>query len=66
VIARDDDFITLRYRDYPKYGKFVRHRAAVAKILIMINDTGIVGTHGNASSQSRRPVAFTQTAVPSA
>jgi hypothetical protein len=32
VIARDDDFITLRYRDYPKYGKFVRHRAAVALI----------------------------------
>jgi len=32
VIARDGDLVTLRYRDYPKYGKFVRHRSAVALI----------------------------------
>jgi hypothetical protein len=32
VIARDGDLLTLRYRDYPKYGKFVRHRSAVALI----------------------------------
>jgi hypothetical protein len=31
VIARDGDLVTLRYRDYPKYGKFVRHRSAVSR-----------------------------------
>jgi hypothetical protein len=32
VIGRNGDLLTLRYRDYPKYGKFVRHRSAVALI----------------------------------
>jgi hypothetical protein len=30
VIDRTDDMFTLRFRDYPKLPKFVRHRAAVA------------------------------------
>ena len=30
VIARNGDMFTLRYRDYPKLPKFVRHRAAIA------------------------------------
>lgn len=32
VLARDGDLLTLRFRDYPKYAKFVRHRSAVALI----------------------------------
>ena len=32
VIARDDELFTMRFRDYPKYGKFIRHRSAVALI----------------------------------
>jgi hypothetical protein len=32
VIGRDGDLLTMRFRDYPKYGKFVRHRSAVALI----------------------------------
>ena len=32
VIGRDGDLLTMRFRDYPKYGKFVRHRNAVALI----------------------------------
>ena len=32
VIARDGDRLTLQFRDFPKYGKFVRHRSAVALI----------------------------------
>ena len=32
VIARDGEQLTMRFRDYPKYGKFVRHRSAVALI----------------------------------
>ena len=30
VLARTGDMFTLRFRDYPKLPKFVRHRAAVA------------------------------------
>ena len=30
VIGRKDDMFTLRYRDFPKLPKFVRHRTAVA------------------------------------
>ena len=30
VIARKDDMFTLRFRDYPKIPKFVRHRSAIA------------------------------------
>ena len=30
VLARTGDMLTLRFRDYPKLPKFVRHRAAVA------------------------------------
>ena len=30
VLARNGDMLTLRFRDYPKLPKFVRHRAAVA------------------------------------
>jgi hypothetical protein len=29
VIGRKDDMFTLRYRDYPKLPKFVRHRSAI-------------------------------------
>jgi hypothetical protein len=29
VIGRNDDMFTLRYRDYPKLPKFVRHRSAI-------------------------------------
>jgi hypothetical protein len=32
VLDRNDDMLTLRFRDYPKLPKFVRHRAAVALI----------------------------------
>jgi hypothetical protein len=32
VIARNGDLLTMRFRDYPRYGKFVRHRSAVALI----------------------------------
>ena len=32
VIARDGEQLTMRFRDYPKYGKFIRHRSAVALI----------------------------------
>ena len=32
VVARTGDMFTLRFRDYPKLPKFVRHRAAVALI----------------------------------
>ena len=32
VLARDGDLLTLRFRDYPKYAKFIRHRSAVALI----------------------------------
>jgi hypothetical protein len=32
VIARNDDMFTLRFRDYPKLPKFVRHRNAIALI----------------------------------
>jgi hypothetical protein len=32
VIHRDGDLLTLQYRDYPRYPKFVRHRSAVALI----------------------------------
>ena len=32
VIARDGDRLSLQFRDFPKYGKFVRHRSAVALI----------------------------------
>jgi hypothetical protein len=32
VIARDGEQLTMRFRDYPKYGKFVRHRSEVALI----------------------------------
>jgi hypothetical protein len=32
VIARNVDMLTLRFREYPKLPKFVRHRAAVALI----------------------------------
>jgi hypothetical protein len=32
VINRNGDFVTLRYRDYPQYAKFVRHRSQVALI----------------------------------
>jgi hypothetical protein len=30
VIGRNDDMFSLRFRDYPKIPKFVRHRSAVA------------------------------------
>ena len=30
VLGRDGDMFTLRFRDYPKLPKFVRHRSAVA------------------------------------
>jgi hypothetical protein len=30
VITRKDDMFTLRFRDYPKIPKFVRHRSAIA------------------------------------
>ena len=30
VIGRNDDMFTLRFRDYPKLPKFVRHRNAIA------------------------------------
>ena len=30
VITRNGDMLTLRFRDYPKLPKFVRHRAAIA------------------------------------
>jgi hypothetical protein len=30
VIARNGDMFTLRFRDYPKLPKFVRHRNAIA------------------------------------
>ena len=30
VIARKDDMFTLRFRDYPKIPRFVRHRSAIA------------------------------------
>jgi hypothetical protein len=30
VIVRKDDMFTLRFRDYPKIPKFVRHRSAIA------------------------------------
>jgi len=30
VIARKDEMFTLRFRDYPKIPKFVRHRSAIA------------------------------------
>jgi hypothetical protein len=30
VIGRKDDMFTLRFRDYPKIPKFVRHRSAIA------------------------------------
>jgi hypothetical protein len=30
VIARKDDMFSLRFRDYPKIPKFVRHRSAIA------------------------------------
>jgi hypothetical protein len=30
VIARKDDMFTLRFRDYPKIPKFIRHRSAIA------------------------------------
>jgi hypothetical protein len=30
VIDRNDDMFTLRYRDFPKLPKFVRHRSAIA------------------------------------
>ena len=30
VVARNGDMFTLRYRDYPKLPKFVRHRNAIA------------------------------------
>jgi hypothetical protein len=30
VINRKDDMFTLRFRDYPKIPKFVRHRSAIA------------------------------------
>jgi hypothetical protein len=32
VLARDGDLLTLRFRDYPKYAKFVRHRSEIALI----------------------------------
>jgi hypothetical protein len=32
VLARNGDMLTLRFRDFPKLPKFVRHRAAVALI----------------------------------
>ena len=32
LVARTGDMFTLRFRDYPKLPKFVRHRAAVALI----------------------------------
>lgn len=32
VLKRNGDLLTLKYRDYPKYSKFVRHRSAVALI----------------------------------
>jgi hypothetical protein len=32
VIARNGDMLTLRFREYPKLPKFVRHRAAVALV----------------------------------
>jgi hypothetical protein len=32
VLDRNGDMLTLRFRDYPKLPKFVRHRAAVALI----------------------------------
>jgi hypothetical protein len=30
VIGRDGDMFTLRFRDYPKLPKYIRHRAAIA------------------------------------
>jgi hypothetical protein len=30
AINRRDDMFTLRYRDYPKIPKFIRHRSAIA------------------------------------
>jgi hypothetical protein len=32
VIARDNDIVTLRYRDFPKVPKFDRHVSTVALI----------------------------------
>jgi hypothetical protein len=32
VLARDGDLLTLQFRDYPKYAKFVRHRSEIALI----------------------------------
>jgi hypothetical protein len=32
VLTRDGDLVTLRFRDYPKYAKFVRHRSEIALI----------------------------------
>ena len=32
VVERNGDLLTLRYRDYPSYRNFVRHRSAVALI----------------------------------
>jgi hypothetical protein len=36
VIERNDDMLTLRFRDYPKLPKFSRHRAAVALISAVV------------------------------
>jgi hypothetical protein len=30
VVAHKDDMFSLRFRDYPKIPKFIRHRSAVA------------------------------------
>ena len=38
VLGRDGDMLTLRFRDYPKLPKFVRHRAAVALISTALSE----------------------------
>jgi hypothetical protein len=38
VLDRNGDMLTLRFRDYPKLPKFVRHRAAVALISTALSE----------------------------
>ena len=38
VLERNGDMLTLRFRDYPKLPKFVRHRAAVALVSTALSE----------------------------
>ena len=54
VLGRTGDMFTLRFRDYPKLPKFVRHRAAVALTSLRLKNAIVGGPYSQLRTRGRR------------